>query len=67
VDESNSIRAVDVFVDVVELRDLGLDGVNPAPTGRPAYPPMPLLLLKKLFRPPCIFGIKKSPAARRRQ
>ena len=37
VDESNSIRAVDVFVDALELRDLGFDGVDPAATGRPAY------------------------------
>jgi hypothetical protein len=33
----NSIRAVDVFVDALELRDLGFDGVDPAATGRPAY------------------------------
>src|ERR1700682_6287496 len=33
VGESNSIRAVDVFVDALELRDLGFDGVDPAATG----------------------------------
>src|SRR5258706_824451 len=38
VDESNPIRAVDVFVDALELRDLGFDGVDPAATGRPAVP-----------------------------
>jgi hypothetical protein len=38
VDESNPVRAVDVFVDALELRDLGFDGVDPAATGRPAYP-----------------------------
>ena len=27
--------AVDVFVDALELRDLGFDGVTPAATGRP--------------------------------
>ena len=43
VDESNSIRAVDVFVDALELRDLGFDGVDPAATGRPAYHPSPML------------------------
>src|SRR6202011_4286114 len=37
VDESNPVRAVDVFVDALELRDLGFDGVDPAATGRPAY------------------------------
>ncbi len=32
VDESNPVRAVDVFVDALELRDLGFDGVDPAAT-----------------------------------
>ena len=45
VDESNSIRAVDVFVDALELGDLGFDGVTPAATGRPAYHPSPMLKL----------------------
>ena len=45
VDESNSIRAVDVFVDALDLRDLGFDGVDPAATGRPAYHPSPMLKL----------------------
>jgi transposase len=45
VDEGNSIRAVDVFVDALELRDLGFDGVDPGATGRPAYHPSPMLKL----------------------
>src|ERR1019366_864679 len=45
VDESNPVRAVDVFVDALELRDLGLDGVDPAATGRPGYHPSPMLKL----------------------
>ena len=45
VDESNSVRAVDVFVDALDLRDLGFDGVDPAATGRPAYHPSVLLKL----------------------
>src|SRR6202000_943937 len=45
VDEGNSIRAVDVFVDALELRELGFDGVDPAATGRPAYHPSPMLKL----------------------
>src|ERR1700721_114030 len=44
-DESNPVRAVDVFVDALELRDLGFDGVDPAATGRPAYHPSPMLKL----------------------
>src|SRR6266849_8747666 len=45
VNESNPVRAVDVFVDALELRDLGFDGVDPAATGRPAYHPSPMLKL----------------------
>ena len=45
VDESNPVRAVDVFVDALELRDLGFDSVNPAATGRPAYHPSAMLKL----------------------
>jgi len=38
VDESNPVRAVDVLVDaLVDLRELGFDGVTPAATGRPGY------------------------------
>src|ERR1700739_1387618 len=42
VDESNPVRAVDVFVDALELRELGFDGVPPAATGRPGYHPSPM-------------------------
>ena len=45
VDESNPVRAVDVFVDALELRELGFDGVTPAATGRPGYHPSPMLKL----------------------
>jgi transposase len=45
VDESNPVRAVDVFVDAPDLRDLGFDSVDPAATGRPAYHPSPMLKL----------------------
>jgi transposase len=45
VEENNPVRAVDVFVDALELRDLGFDGVDAAATGRPAYHPSPMLKL----------------------
>jgi len=45
VDGSNSVRAVDVFVDALDLRDLGFEGVDQAATGRPAYHPSVLLKL----------------------
>ena len=45
VDESNPVRAVDVFVEALDLRDLGFAGVDPAATGRPSYhPSVPLKL-----------------------
>ncbi len=37
VTEANPARVVDVFVDELDLRKLGFDGVDPAATGRPAY------------------------------
>jgi transposase len=45
VDESNPVRAVDVFVETLDLRGLGFEGVVPAATGRPAYHPSPMLKL----------------------
>jgi transposase len=45
VDGSNPVRAVDVFVDALQLRELGFDSATPAATGRPAYHPSPMLKL----------------------
>jgi len=45
IDESNPVRVIDVFVDALNLSDLGFDGVEPAPTGRPSYHPSILLKL----------------------
>src|SRR3979411_2617790 len=45
VDESNSVRAVDVFVEALDLRDLGFEGVDAAGIGRPSYRPGMLLKL----------------------
>src|SRR5437660_5776076 len=45
VEESNPIRAVDVFVEALALADLGFDGVQPLATGRPAFHPSTLLKL----------------------
>jgi transposase len=36
---------VDVFVEALDLSDLGFDGVQPLATGRPAYHPSTLLKL----------------------
>jgi transposase len=37
VSEENPVRAIDVFVDELDLSVLGFDGVMPAATGRPGY------------------------------
>jgi transposase len=39
------VRAVDVFVEALDLADMGFDGVQPLATGRPAYHPLALLKL----------------------
>ena len=39
VSDDNPVRVVDVFVDELDLRDLGFDGTAPAETGRPSYHP----------------------------
>jgi len=41
----NPVRVVDVFVDELDLRDLGFDRVDPRSTGRPSYHPSVLLKL----------------------
>src|ERR1700754_1794800 len=45
VDENNSVRAVDVFVEALDLRDLGFEGVDAPGIGRPSYRPGVLLKL----------------------
>ena len=45
VGEDNPVRAIDVFVDGLDLGDLGFEGVTPSATGRPAYHPAILLKL----------------------
>lgn len=59
VDEDNPVRAVDVFVDKLDLRALGFDAVDPSATGRPGYHPAVLL---KLY----IYGyLNAVPSSRR--
>src|SRR6266481_4612058 len=45
VDENNSVQVIDVFVDELDLAELGFDGVAPELTGRPSYHPSVLLKL----------------------
>jgi transposase len=41
--EDNPVRAIEVFVDRLDLDQLGFDGMQPEATGRPAYHPATLL------------------------
>jgi transposase len=45
IDDDNPVRAVDVFVDGLDLNELGFGGVVPETTGRPSYHPSALLKL----------------------
>ena len=45
IDEDNTVRVIDAFVDSIDLGELGFDGVVPEATGRPAYHPAVLLKL----------------------
>jgi transposase len=55
----NPVRAVDAFVEELDLKALGFEGAEPAATGRPAYHPAVLL---KLY----IYGyLNRVPSSRR--
>ena len=59
VAEDNPVRAVDVFVDGLDLDKLGFVGVQPLDTGRPGYHPRVML---KLY----IYGyLNRIPSSRR--
>src|SRR5678815_3953058 len=57
--EDNPVRAVDAFVDELDLAELGFAGAEPADTGRPAYHPAVML---KIY----IYGyLNRIPSSRR--
>src|SRR6201997_2293168 len=59
VSEDNPVRAVDVFVDGLDLGKLGFVSVQPLDTGRPSYHPSTML---KLY----IYGyLNRIPSSRR--
>lgn len=35
--DDNPVRAIDAFVEELQLKEMGFDGADPASTGRPAY------------------------------
>ena len=45
IGEDNPVRVIDVFVDELDLAELGFRGVAPEVTGRPSYHPSVLLKL----------------------
>jgi len=45
IGEDNPVRAVDAFVEELDLKALGFEGADPAATGRPSYHPAVLLKL----------------------
>ena len=45
IEENNPVQVIDVFVDELDLGELGFDGVAPELTGRPSYHPSVLLKL----------------------
>ena len=45
IEEDNTVRVIDVFVDELDLGELGFGGVTPEITGRPSYHPAVLLKL----------------------
>ena len=62
VADDNPVRVVDVFVDELDLRDLGFDGTAPAATARPSYHPS--VLLKIYLRLSQSHSVESSPGTR---
>src|SRR5437016_13074077 len=59
VGEENPVRVIEVFIDELDLAALGLSGMTPAVTGRPAYHPSTLL---KIY----LYGyLNRVPSSRR--
>ena len=52
IGEDNPVRVIDVFVDELDLAELGFGGVEPEVTGRPSYHPSVLLKLYASSDPP---------------
>jgi len=45
IDEDNTVRVVDAFINALDMASLGFEGATPAATGRPSYHPGVLLKL----------------------
>src|ERR1700741_616462 len=59
IGQDNPVRVIDVFVDELDLEDLGFNGTTPALTGRPSYHPGVML---KIY----VYGyLNRVPSSRR--
>ncbi|CAB3810559.1 IS1182 family transposase ISBusp4 [Paraburkholderia ultramafica] len=59
IGQDNPVRVIDVFVDELDLAELGFNGTTPASTGRPSYHPGVML---KIY----IYGyLNRIPSSRR--
>lgn len=45
IDESNPVRVIDAFIDMLDLAEMSFEGAEPAATGRPSYHTSVLLKL----------------------
>ena len=59
VSEDNTVRAVEAFIDALDLKALEFAGMTPAETGRPAYHPVTML---KIY----LYGYLKRVQSNRR-
>ena len=59
VSDDNPVRVVEAFIDELDLKALGFEGVMPEATGRPSYHPAVLL---KIY----LYGyLNRIPSSRR--
>lgn len=59
ISDDNPVRVIKAFIDELDLRALGFEGVAPAATGRPGYHPAALL---KIY----LYGyLNRIPSSRR--
>jgi transposase len=53
--QDNPVRVIDVFVDELDLKELGFEGMDPEATGRPGYHPVSISVIMSgalVFRAP---------------
>jgi transposase len=61
IDEDNPIRVIDVFVEELDLGELGFGGVDPEATGRPSY--HPFRSMSSMTSPRCSVSLAAQASA----